>query len=403
MGKAVIVAFLSILFYLTNLLGGGQQQLPPVNEPAVQHSYGVLGQQAIVLPERAVLRHAPDSQGEIVGTIMQNEAVLILDERAGWYKIKPESQTEGWIPKYAVGLTQVEKSTSEKIILGYYSGEQQAYESLLAQSPQLTGIAPLRWRLTQDGTVLNEFEPEKIGRGLYFAGNQKLGTYAYLGLPPDPEAFLDQDVLWADSFAAIENAITEWGLKGVLLDSGALTQKRLFDFASGLRTHLREQGLLTLLALEWEQELDWAAAAEGADLIIVNTADLTAAAAGPLASTADVREMLSSIVQKTAPEKIILGLANVGLDWSETGQPTVLSHGEVLELAARRGADIKWDNASQTPYFRYGAGHEVWFENRYSIKHKLELAAEFRLAGVAFMQFGLEDPDVWNVLAETYN
>ncbi len=63
MGKAVIVAFLSILFYLTNLLGGGQQQLPPVNEPAVQHSYRVLGQQAIVLPERAVLRHAPDSQG----------------------------------------------------------------------------------------------------------------------------------------------------------------------------------------------------------------------------------------------------------------------------------------------------------------------------------------------------
>ncbi len=97
-------------------------------------------------------------------------------------------------------------------------------------------------------------------------------------------------------------------------------------------------------------------------------------------------------------------MANVGLDWPETGQPTVLSHGgEVLELAARRGADIKWDNASQTPYFRYGAGHEVWFENRYSIKHKLELAAEFRLAGVAFMQFGLEDPDVWNVLAETYN
>ncbi len=115
--------------------------------------------------------------------------------------------------------------------------------------------------------MLNEFEPEKIGRGLYFAGNQKLGTYAYLGLPPpDPEAFLDQDVLWADSFAAIENAITEWGLKGVLLDSGAITQTRLFDFASGLRTHLREQGLLTLLALEWEQELDWAAAAEGGQI-----------------------------------------------------------------------------------------------------------------------------------------
>ncbi len=405
MGKAVIAAFLSILFYLTNLLGGGQQ-LPPVNEPTVQHSYSVLGQKGRILAERAILRRAPDSQGEVTGTVEQNQDFLILDERAEWYKVRLKSQIEGWLPKYTVRLIQVEETALDKIVLGYYSGEQRAYESLLARSTQLTGIAPLGWRLTSDGTLVNGFEPDRIGRGLYFAGNQKLGTYAYLELPSDLGTLLNNDWLWENSFSAIETAIAEWGLKGVLLDldkASRTSDGRLFEFVAALKGHLRERGLLTLLALPWDEDLDLTAAAEGADLLIIKTADLTAATPGPPASTADLREMLAQLVEKTTPEKIILGLANVGLDWSGVGQPpALLSHDEVLELAAHQGSDIKWDNVSQTPYFRYGIDHEVWFENRYSLKHKLELAAEFRLGGVAFMHLGLEDPDMWNVLAQAF-
>lgn len=403
MGKAVIAAFLTILFYLTNLLSGGQQ-LPPVNAPAGQHSYSVLGQRGQILAERAILRSTPDNQGEVAGTVKQGEMLLILDELADWYKIRLDSQIEGWLPKYAVSLTKVEKTALNKIILGYYSGDQRAYESLLAQGPQLTGIVPLGWRLISDGTLLNEFEPERIGRGLYFAGNQKLATYAYLELPSDPGALFASAELRRRSFAAIGDAISEWGLKGVLLDMGDVSkaQKQLFAFVTDLRAHLREQDLLTLIALPWDEELDLTAAAEAADLIVVKTADLAATTPGPPAPAARLRNMLSKIVEQTAPEKVILGLANIGLDWPEVGQPALLSHGEVLELAARQGADIKWDTQSQTPYFQYGAGHEVWFENRYSIKHKLELAAEFDLAGIAFMQLGQEDPDVWNVLARAF-
>ncbi len=107
----------------------------------------------------------------------------------------------------------------------------------------------------------------KIGRGLYFAGNQKLGTYAYLGLPPLIRRLFSIKMYYGRIvLPLLKMQSRNGGLKGVLLDSGAITQTRLFDFASGLRTHLREQGLLTLLALEWEQELDWAAAAEGGQI-----------------------------------------------------------------------------------------------------------------------------------------
>ena len=49
-----------------------------------------------------------------------------------------------------------------------------------------------------------------------------------------------------------------------------------------------------------------------------------------------------------------------------------------------------------TPYFHYGNGGEVWFENRYSLKHKLELVAKYQLGGAALANLGQEDPELWN-------
>ena len=66
-----------------------------------------------------------------------------------------------------------------------------------------------------------------------------------------------------------------------------------------------------------------------------------------------------------------------------------------MELAAAQGAKIRWDSASLTPYFQYGNGREVWFENRYSLKQKLELVSKYKLAGTALVNLGQEDPAVW--------
>lgn len=404
MGKAVIAAFLSILFYLTSLLNGGQQ-LPPVNAPEGQHSFSVLGQNGRVLAERAILRRIPDNQGEVVGTVKQNESLLILDERLDWYHVRLNSQQMGWLPKYALSLAPVEKEESNKIILGYYTGDQHAYESLLSRGAQLTGIAPLGWQLTPDGVLLNRFNPEKIGRGLYFAGNQELSTYAYLELPQNTSVLLNSAELQLSSLEAIEAALAEWGLKGIILnvaDIPAAEQERLFTFVTQLTTRLKQKDLFTFLALSWDTELNLALAAEAADLIIIETANLRATAPGPPASVAKLKAMLPSILEQIPKEKVILAFSNVGLNWAEGEYPDLLSYTQVMQLAANKGVDIKWDTQSQTPYFQYGDGHELWFENRYSIKYKLELISEFELAGIAFLQLGQEDPDVWNVLANSF-
>ncbi|HBG01979.1 MAG TPA: glycoside hydrolase, partial [Firmicutes bacterium] len=56
-------------------------------------------------------------------------------------------------------------------------------------------------------------------------------------------------------------------------------------------------------------------------------------------------------------------------------------------MAAKQGASVKWDTDSKTPYFIYNGG-EVWFENRYSLKNKIDLAEDFNLGGLALQNLG---------------
>lgn len=397
MGKAIIAILLSIIFYFTNLPGSGGQQLRPTGPPAEQQSYEVLGRQGQFLAEQALLRRGPQKGSEPLGTVKKGQTVTILDQSAAWYKIRLSSGQEGWVPEYTVATAAVNKK-SGKIILGYYPGDKDSYESLLEHSSQLTGIAPLNWRFDSEGRLRSGADPEELSRALYFAGNQKLETYACLQLdnPYPPKG----------SVSAVVDTLQEWGLTGVLIDAAAIPRAEpegFFAFLENLRSNLKEKGLTTVLALPWDAEIDYAAAGETADFLIIKSGpQKIPAAAGPPAPFPAVKEMLEAVAGQVPAEKLILGLTNSGLDWPESGSPVRLSHREVLELAAEHGANIKWDTFSRTPYFEYGAGRAVWFENRYSLKHKFELAKAYDLAGIALLQLGQEDQEIWDVLERAF-
>ena len=71
-------------------------------------------------------------------------------------------------------------------------------------------------------------------------------------------------------------------------------------------------------------------------------------------------------------------------------------------MAQSQQANILWDDSSQAPYFQYrdtgNRGHEVWFENAFSLGNKLDLVDEYDLKGIAIWRLGMEDPGVWDVL-----
>lgn len=403
MGQGVIVAVLSLLFYLTNLLGGSLgQPVVPKQVPTQEQSYFILGQTGKVLTDMTI-RNQPQSDASPVTTAQAEWSVTILDKTTGWYKIRLDSGFEGWVPQYAISVSQVQPRSTQKTVMGLYPTNNKAYESLLAHSSQLTVVAPQGWQLNSYGELLSNFDGETMGKALYFAGNQQLETYAQIAFLQSPSRLLANNYLQEQSYLNIAQTLHEWGLKGVLLDfqysPKGDEQLQVSQYINDLSAKLGAQNLGVHLALPWDEDLDYQVLAENVDYLILKTAlQKEQLEPSPLQPVNELGEILADITQQVEPRKIIITLATGALDFPRSGLPTSLSHDQVLELAAKQGATIKWDSKQQAPYFNYGTGRTVWFENHYSLKPKLDLVKRHKLAGVAIADLGLEDQDIWPLI-----
>ena len=109
-----------------------------------------------------------------------------------------------------------------------------------------------------------------------------------------------------------------------------------------------------------------------------------------------VRRVVDYAVTEIAPEKIYMGIPNYAYDWTlpyVSGARGALSIGndEAVRLAVEVGAEIFFDERSQTPFFNYyteGDLHEVWFEDARSIDAKFSLLREYGLYGAG----------IWNMM-----
>lgn len=95
-------------------------------------------------------------------------------------------------------------------------------------------------------------------------------------------------------------------------------------------------------------------------------------------------------------EKIFLGFPNYGYDWTLPfipGQSRARSIGneEAVQIAIQYGAEIRYDETAQSPYFFYrdeaGSQHEVWFEDARSCVAKFNLVPEYGFRGIGYWNF----------------
>ncbi len=88
-------------------------------------------------------------------------------------------------------------------------------------------------------------------------------------------------------------------------------------------------------------------------------------AVAPLAA---VRRVLDYAVSEMPPEKIFMGFPNYAYDWTLPYQAgstraELIGNEAAVQLAVRVGAEIRFDETAQTPWFTYtgsdGQVHEV--------------------------------------------
>ncbi|WP_050742200.1 glycosyl hydrolase family 18 protein [Symbiobacterium thermophilum] len=157
----------------------------------------------------------------------------------------------------------------------------------------------------------------------------------------------------------------------------------------------------------WGGAFDYAALGEIADEIAIMAYDehTWGLPHGPVASLPWVERVVAYAVTQIPPEKILLGIPAYGYDWIAGTRQVVggLSTGGAYSLAARHGAEVRWDDEAQVPWFRYvadGAEHIVYFENSRSAAAKLRLVGRYGLGGIAIWRLGLNEDGLWEVVVD---
>lgn len=125
----------------------------------------------------------------------------------------------------------------------------------------------------------------------------------------------------------------------------------------------------------------------------------------------EVRKVINYAVSAIPRKKILMGIPNYGYDWTlpyvkGTAAKSV-SNTQAVDIARDRGAVIKYDTVSKSPYFNYydtnKKQHEVWFEDARSIQAKLELVDEMDLGGVSYWTINRFFPQNWLVLSSMFD
>lgn len=124
-----------------------------------------------------------------------------------------------------------------------------------------------------------------------------------------------------------------------------------------------------------------------------------------------VRRVVEYAVTEIPNEKIMMGIPNYGYVWTlpyERGVTRATSIGNeyAVQLAARFGSEIQFDEAAQSPYFEYydkGRKHIVWFEDVRSIQGKFDLLDEFALRGAGYWNAMRPFSQNWAFLSAAYD
>lgn len=308
-----------------------------------------------------------------------------------------------------------------------------AYPSITANAlncvlPFLTFLSPFSYTLTPDGDLIAPQDEELLYRALR-SGVMPLMVVTNLydgGFNTETlSAVLNDPELQENLITAIMREVQNKNYYGVNMDMEYIApadRETYNEFLQRLADRLHESGYILTVALAPKisadqqgllyEAHDYEAQGRIADYVIIMTYEWGYTYGPPLAVSPknEIRRVLDYAVTAIPPEKLLMSLPNYGYDWTlpYTRGTAARSVGltEALELALQYGAEIRFDETSQSPYFNYtsadGMPHVVWFDDPRSIRSKLSLVQEYGIAGVSFWTVNRCYVPAWLLLQQLF-
>lgn len=228
------------------------------------------------------------------------------------------------------------------------------------------------------------------------------GAAALLHDPRTRAAFLDD----------LQRTLVARKADGAVFDFEELPTASQRDYLALLRdAHTRfAASKMSIAVTVPAQDDDWNMKAYAAvsDKVILMDYDEHAPAtgAGPIASQAwFVREMNAALRQVPA-DKLVVGIANYGYNWTAPGKADPISIEEAWLIAHDSDATVTFDKASGNQSFAYednGVEHTVWMADATTAWNQLRAANIKGVGGVALWRLGSEDSNFWPALAAAHS
>lgn len=289
---------------------------------------------------------------------------------------------------------------------------------LLRQTlPFLTYLTIFSYGIRQDGTLLPLFGDEPLIAAAKAGGVQPLFMLTTLGEDGKFDNTLSTVLLGDEQkqealFDEIVAVVKSKGYYGVDVDFEFVLpaeREQYAGFINRLRGRLNAENVPLVVALAPKTSAaqpgllyeahDYALLGAAANNALLMTYEWGYTYGPPMAvSPIDkVEQVVAFAADNIPPERLFLGVPNYGYDWplpyikGET-KATSLGCEQAVARAAQFGADIRFDETAQTPYYTYtdeaGQAHEVWFEDARSVAAKLDLWEKYALRGIS----------VWNLM-----
>lgn len=320
------------------------------------------------------------------------------------------------------------KANSSKELIGFYAEwwatDTSSFNSLYTNADVLRTIAPFWATLEGDGTITDRGGNDHDSV-VSFAHKNNVSVLLLVNNAKSQDNqspvhnILATPALRAKAINNLEAYIKKYKLDGINIDFemvDAQDRDNLSAFMQELSERLKPQGYIISIDVFPKQNesndvsvaYDYAQLAKYADKIILMTYDNhgTWSGAGPIADIDWVEKNLKYALQFIPKNKLYIGLAAYGYDWSSKGVES-LEHKAVMKLTQDFNSTIAWDNSSKSPHFDYtdsnGIKHQVWFENSESLKYKTDLVTKYDIAGAAIWKLGEEDPNSWKVFKNVFS
>lgn len=367
-------------------------------------------------------------EGETLFSVAQNYETTPLSILRNNYYLKGNTSLS---PGQLLIITYKNQNKTKSFITNSYAYPYINRSLMREQMPFLTYITPFTYGINSEGGLVDLEDDEWI---IAMAGEYSTQPLMHLSTLTEGGNFSSEranDIFRSPNFQ--EKLISEIianmqakNYKGLDIDFEFIYPEDSFDyimFLQNVYSRINPLGypLFSALAPKTSDTQrgvlyeghDYSGIASAVDKVLLMTYEWGYTYSQPMAVAPinNVENVIKYGLTRISSSKILMGIPTYGYDWLLPYEKGVtkaesLSPVEAVRRAARYGAEIQYDTATQTPWFRYtndlGQLHEVWFEDARSITAKLNLAASYNLAGLGYWNSMREFPQNWIVLNNGY-